>query len=223
MTEQQRNDLITRAAVHLSSVEFAQFMNTLPAASADTFTPDPSESVGALLLEEDEDSPSLPDAAESPSPSPRPHSPIYTTIPPFTAAHISPDLLARARAIAARNRHWFQDEEFFGFPSTNRVVNEPGFANLAVSIRERIFRQTMAELEDMDEMNDPEEVPALSHSSSSSSSEDEEAGRRGFFDNPTGRQRIMRDIEDEIADFDDSYRRSHPRRSPTDSPDDESD
>jgi hypothetical protein len=47
----------------------------------------------------------------------------------------------------------------------------------------------MAELEDMDEMNDPEEAPALSHSFSSSSEnedEDGEAGRRGFFDNPTG-------------------------------------
>jgi hypothetical protein len=205
MTEQQRNDLITRAAVRLSSVEFAQFMNTLPAASADnttasSFTPDPSESVGALLLEEDGDSPSLPDA-ESPSPSPRP--PIYATIPPFTAAHISPDLLARAHAIAARNGHWFQDKEFFGFPSTNRVVNEPGFANLDVTIRERIFRQAMAELEDMDEMNDLGEVPALTYSSSSSSSEDEDEDEGGFFDDPAERHRIMMDIEDQIADIED--------------------
>jgi hypothetical protein len=65
--------------------------------------------------------------------------PADTTAPPFTAPHIPITLLTRARRIAARTREWFQNERFNGFPATERVVNQPGFASLDVSLSDRFF------------------------------------------------------------------------------------
>jgi hypothetical protein len=132
LTEQARLDLIICAAVRLSPIHFQQFVDDLPLASAHATTPPFTP----------------PQPSPSVQPSPTPRFRPTTTVPPFTAPYIPPSLLNRARTIAARTRQWYEPD-FHGFPATERVVNEPGFASFDVSVRERVFRQAMAELEEM--------------------------------------------------------------------------